>query len=106
MVRDPPHLHGLRRLDDDREKQVKLPDNRPSLDVHPHPYSARLTVAAPVKDLDLTDDVGAPLRVLAAVDAGTRVDVRATTFPRASPAEDHAAGLASSLANLAAHLER
>ena len=43
---------------------------------------------------------------LAAVDAGTRVDIRADDVPDGIPAEDHAAGLASSLANPAAHLER
>jgi Activator of Hsp90 ATPase homolog 1-like protein len=43
---------------------------------------------------------------LAAVDAGTRVDIRADDVPAGISAEDHAAGLASSLANLAAHLER
>jgi uncharacterized protein YndB with AHSA1/START domain len=40
------------------------------------------------------------------VDAGTRVDIRADDVPPGISAEDHAAGLASSLANLAAHLER
>ena len=40
-----------------------------------------------------------------AVDAGTRVDIRADDVPDGIAAEDHAAGLASSLANLAAHLE-
>src|SRR5437763_13694938 len=43
---------------------------------------------------------------LAAVDAGTRVDIRAEDVPAGISAEDHPAGLASSLANLAAHLER
>jgi len=43
---------------------------------------------------------------LEAVDAGTRVDIRADGVPAGISAEDHAAGLASSLANLAAHLER
>lgn len=43
---------------------------------------------------------------LAAVDAGTRVDVRADDVPAGISAEDHAAGLASSLANLATYLER
>jgi uncharacterized protein YndB with AHSA1/START domain len=38
--------------------------------------------------------------------AGTRVDIRADNVPAGISAEDHAAGLASSLANLAAHLER
>jgi uncharacterized protein YndB with AHSA1/START domain len=42
---------------------------------------------------------------LATVDAGTRVDIRADDVPAGISAEDHAAGLASSLANLAAHLE-
>ena len=43
---------------------------------------------------------------LTAVDAGTRVDIRADDVPTGISAEDHAAGLASSLANLAAYLER
>lgn len=37
--------------------------------------------------------------------AGTRVDIRADNVPAGISAEDHAAGLASSLANLAAYLE-
>jgi uncharacterized protein YndB with AHSA1/START domain len=41
-----------------------------------------------------------------AVDAGTRVEIRADDVPDGISAEDHAAGLASSLANLAAYLER
>jgi uncharacterized protein YndB with AHSA1/START domain len=41
-----------------------------------------------------------------ATDNGTRVDIRADQVPTGISAEDHAAGLASSLANLAAHLER
>jgi len=41
-----------------------------------------------------------------AVDAGTRVDIRADDVPDGISAEDHATGLASSLANLAAHLEQ
>lgn len=40
------------------------------------------------------------------VPAGTRVVVTAEGVPEGISAEDHAAGLASSLANLAAHLER
>lgn len=43
---------------------------------------------------------------LTAVDAGTRVDIRADDVPAGISAEDHAAGLASSLANLARYLER
>lgn len=43
---------------------------------------------------------------LTGVDAKTRVDIRAEGVPVGVSAEDHAAGLASSLANLAAHLER
>ena len=43
---------------------------------------------------------------LAALDAGTRVDIRADDGPAGISAEDHAAGLASSLANLATYLER
>lgn len=41
-----------------------------------------------------------------AVDGGTRVDITAEDVPDGISAEDHAAGLASSLANLAAYLER
>jgi uncharacterized protein YndB with AHSA1/START domain len=39
------------------------------------------------------------------LDLGTRVDVTAEDVPEGISAEDHAAGLASSLANLASHLE-
>lgn len=39
------------------------------------------------------------------VEPGTRVDITAEDVPEGISAEDHAAGLASSLANLAAHLE-
>jgi uncharacterized protein YndB with AHSA1/START domain len=41
-----------------------------------------------------------------AVDAETRVEIRADDVPDGISAEDHAAGLGSSLANLAAYLER
>jgi uncharacterized protein YndB with AHSA1/START domain len=41
-----------------------------------------------------------------AAEAGTRVDIRADDVPAGISADDHAAGLASSLANLAAHVER
>jgi len=41
-----------------------------------------------------------------ATDNGTRVDIRADQVPAGISAEDHAVGLASSLANLAAHVER
>ena len=41
-----------------------------------------------------------------AVDAGTRVDIVAEDVPDGISAEDHAAGLASSLTNLAAYVER
>ncbi|MEV6695374.1 SRPBCC family protein [Micromonospora sp. NPDC051196] len=41
-----------------------------------------------------------------ATEDGTRVDFRADDVPVGISAEDHAAGLASSLANLAAYLER
>jgi uncharacterized protein YndB with AHSA1/START domain len=37
---------------------------------------------------------------------GTRVDMRADAVPAGISAEDHATGMASSLANLAAHVER
>lgn len=40
------------------------------------------------------------------VDGGSRVDIRADDVPVGISADDHAAGLASSLANLAAHLEQ
>jgi uncharacterized protein YndB with AHSA1/START domain len=43
---------------------------------------------------------------LSAVDGGTRVEIRADDVPTGISAEDHAAGLASSLANVAAYLER
>jgi uncharacterized protein YndB with AHSA1/START domain len=43
---------------------------------------------------------------LTAVEAGTLVEIRADDVPDGISAEDHAAGLASSLANLAAYLER
>ena len=43
---------------------------------------------------------------VATVGAGARVEVRADDVPAGIPAEDHAAGLASSLANLAAYVER
>lgn len=39
-----------------------------------------------------------------AVDAGTRVDITAADVPDGISAEDHAAGLGSSLTNLATHL--
>ena len=41
-----------------------------------------------------------------AVDAGTRVDIRADDVSAGISAKDHAAGLASSLANLATYLEQ
>jgi uncharacterized protein YndB with AHSA1/START domain len=43
---------------------------------------------------------------LTAIDTGTRVDIRAEHVPAGIDADDHAAGLASSLANLARHVER
>jgi uncharacterized protein YndB with AHSA1/START domain len=42
---------------------------------------------------------------VAATEAGTRVEIRADHVPDGISAEDHAVGLASSLANLAAYLE-
>jgi hypothetical protein len=42
---------------------------------------------------------------VAAADHGTQVTFRADNVPAGISAEDHAAGLASSLANLAAYLE-
>ncbi|RKN10948.1 SRPBCC family protein [Streptomyces radicis] len=41
-----------------------------------------------------------------AVEAGTRVEIVAEDVPDGISADDHAAGLASSLANLASHTER
>jgi uncharacterized protein YndB with AHSA1/START domain len=41
-----------------------------------------------------------------ALDDGTRVDIRADDVPAGIAAEDHAAGLASSLANLATYLQK
>jgi uncharacterized protein YndB with AHSA1/START domain len=43
---------------------------------------------------------------LTAVEAGTRVDIIAEDIPDGISAADHAAGLTSSLAKLAAHLEQ
>jgi uncharacterized protein YndB with AHSA1/START domain len=43
---------------------------------------------------------------ITATGSGTRVDIRAEQVPSGISAEDHAVGLASSLANLAAHVER
>jgi uncharacterized protein YndB with AHSA1/START domain len=43
---------------------------------------------------------------IASVEAGTRVEFRADNVPEGISAEDHAAGLNSSLANLATYLER
>ena len=42
---------------------------------------------------------------LSPVDGGTRVEIRADNVPAGISAEDHAAGLESSLKNLAAHLD-
>ena len=41
-----------------------------------------------------------------AVDAGARVDIRADNVPDGISADDHAAGLTSTLAKLAAYLEQ
>ena len=43
---------------------------------------------------------------VSAVEAGTRVDIVAEDVPDGISAEDHAAGLSSSLANLAAFVEQ
>jgi hypothetical protein len=43
---------------------------------------------------------------LTADGTGTRVEIRADDVPDGISAEDHATGLASSLVNLAAHLEK
>jgi uncharacterized protein YndB with AHSA1/START domain len=43
---------------------------------------------------------------LTATGPGTRVDIRADQVPSGISADDHAAGLASSLANLATYVER
>jgi uncharacterized protein YndB with AHSA1/START domain len=43
---------------------------------------------------------------LTPVDGGTRVDIQADNVPPGISAADHAAGMASSLANLATYLER
>jgi uncharacterized protein YndB with AHSA1/START domain len=43
---------------------------------------------------------------VSAIDAGTRVEFRADDVPAVISVEDHAAGLQSSLANLAAYVER
>lgn len=41
-----------------------------------------------------------------AVEGGTRIDITANNVPDVVPVEDHAAGMGSSLAKLAEHLER
>jgi uncharacterized protein YndB with AHSA1/START domain len=51
-------------------------------------------------------DVVPGVREVTALDAGTRVDIRADDVPAGISAKDHAAGLASSLANLATYLEQ
>ena len=43
---------------------------------------------------------------ITAVDTGTHVEIRADDVPDGISAEDHAAGIASSLANLTAYLEK
>lgn len=43
---------------------------------------------------------------VSAVDGGTRVDITAVGVPDGISAEDHATGMASSLSNLAAYVER
>lgn len=43
---------------------------------------------------------------VATAEGGTMVEIRAENVPDGISAEDHAAGLASSLANLATYLER
>jgi len=43
---------------------------------------------------------------VATAERGTRIEIRADNVPDGISAEDHAAGLTSSLANLAAYLER
>ena len=43
---------------------------------------------------------------LTAVDVGTLVEIRAENVPAGISAEDHAVGLASSLANLSAYVEK
>lgn len=44
--------------------------------------------------------------LITSVELGTRVDITAEDVPEGISVEDHAAGLASSLSNLAAYLER
>lgn len=43
---------------------------------------------------------------ITSVDGGTLVEITANDVPDGISADDHAAGMASSLANLAEHLER
>lgn len=43
---------------------------------------------------------------VASVEAGTRIEIRAQDVPEGISAEDHAAGMSSSLAKLAAYVER
>ena len=57
--------------------------------------------ASAARDVDMGDAMGGHL-----VDARSRVDIRADDVPDGINAADHAAGLSSSLDNLAASVER
>lgn len=64
-----------------------------------------------VQEVDFSDDpafAGTMTMTweVTAVDGGTRVDITAEGVPDGISAENHAAGRASSLANLAEHVER
>jgi len=74
MVRHPCQRHGSRRLDGDREKQLELLGQRPAGDMDHHPHAARLTLGVMLEDLDVSDDVRAPLGV--AIDRGEQGKAR------------------------------
>ena len=77
-VGHPYQPHDSRPLDDDLEKQIELPDERPAADVHPHPRAARVTVRPAVENVDVPDDVRAP-----APDGGRPRPARQSSPPEA-----------------------
>ena len=87
-----------------RFASIRSPRNRASFEAQFEPWSAIVKAVAQPALI-----VAQPsLTVLPALipSPGTRVDIRADDVPAGISAEDHAAGLASSLANLATYLEQ
>ena len=72
------------------------------------PVLSTSSLVCVVQAVDFPAHAGTMTRTweVTAVDAGTRVDIRADDVPAGISAKDHAAGLASSLANLATYLEQ